>query len=84
MHFAFVVSFPQSQTGSVPHKAGAKTSEVAEESEGWIRLRTVTAEWNSDEEGNAPVGDLRDKLTVCVLVTHIFTSTTCMFERWHV
>ena len=38
---------------------------MAEESEGWIRLRTVTAEWNSDEEGNPPVQDLRNKLKAC-------------------
>ena len=42
-------------------------SEVAEESEGWYRLRTVTAEWNSDEEDEPPKpssSDLRSSMKV--------------------
>lgn len=28
----------------------SSTAEVAEESDGWFRLRTVTTEWDSDDE----------------------------------
>ena len=46
--------------------AGGKpgVSQVAEESEGWYRLRTVATHWSSDEEQTTPrsVKDLRDKL----------------------
>lgn len=39
-------------------------SQVAEESEGWYRLRTVAHHWSSDDEAGTPhdVQDLRDKL----------------------
>ena len=42
-------------------------SEVAEESQGWYRLRTVTEDWNSDEEESKtkkPSDDLRTVLKV--------------------
>ena len=45
-----------------PHKP-AKMSDLAEESEGWFRLRTITSAWDSDEEGG-PTEDLRNKLKV--------------------
>ena len=45
----------------------AAVSEVAEESEGWFRLRTISHAWNSDEEGEGGVPeDLRNKLKVRV------------------
>ena len=44
---------------------GGKTSEVTEETDGWMRLRTVTQDWSSDEEkGDRVEIDLRDKLKV--------------------
>ena len=44
---------------------GGKTSEVTEETDGWMRLRTVTQDWSSDEEkGDRVEVDLRDKLKV--------------------
>ncbi len=49
------------------HTQGPPTSQVTEESEGWVRLRTVTTAWDSDEEGGGEktVEDLRNKLKVC-------------------
>ena len=44
-----------------------KTTEVAEESEGWFRLRTIPVAWSSDEEEGGRRGvpeDLRHKLKV--------------------
>ena len=44
-----------------------KTAEVAEESEGWFRLRTIPVTWSSDEEEGGRRGvpeDLRHKLKV--------------------
>ncbi len=33
-----------------PIQKSSSTAEVAEESDGWFRLRTVTTEWDSEEE----------------------------------
>lgn len=43
---------------------GEGVSQVAEESEGWYRLRTVANHWSSDDEAGTPhaVRDLREKL----------------------
>ena len=44
-----------------------KTAEVAEESEGWFRLRTIPVTWSSDDEEGGRRGvpeDLRHKLKV--------------------
>ena len=49
-----------------PPLGANKTAEVAEESVGWYRLRTVTEEWNSDQEGDKNDLDLRDVLKVCM------------------
>ena len=58
---------------------------VAEESDGWYRLRTVTSRWSSDEGaegdgdgdgegegegGKSKVEDLRNRLKVCLYGTH--------------
>lgn len=69
--------FPQ------PHNGPKGISEVAEESDGWYRLRTVASQWSSEGEGEGEEGeeeeegekeeggkvkDLRHKLKVCVFV----------------
>ncbi len=43
-------------------------AEVTEETDGWMRLRTVTRDWSSEEEGGGrPEGDLRDRIRVGVM-----------------
>ena len=64
-----------------PHNGPKGISEVAEESDGWYRLRTVASQWSSEGEGEGEeeeeeeeekgrkVKDLRHKLKVHVLVS---------------
>ena len=51
---------------SHPSPQGPKVSEVAEESQGWYRLRTVTEDWDSDEEDDSRMKkeDLKTALKV--------------------
>ena len=62
----FSLSLNQPPPGS---RKGPKSgvTEVAEESEGWFRLRTISHAWKSDDEGGGGVPeDLRNKLKVYV------------------
>ena len=53
---------------------GPKVSEVAEESQGWYRLRTVTEDWDSDEEDGRPKKeDLRTSLKVRACNMHMYS-----------
>jgi hypothetical protein len=51
-------------------------SEVAEESQGWYRLRTVTEDWDSDDEeeddGRMKKEDLRTALKVLPCQTNMY------------
>ncbi len=55
-----------------PHKGPKTAMQVTEESDGWVRLRTINTAWDSDEEGEGERGgagenaveDLRNKLKV--------------------
>lgn len=51
---------------------GGGLSQVAEESEGWYRLRTVANHWSSDDEAGTPRGvqDLREKLVSLFLMCY--------------
>lgn len=54
----------------------AGVSQVAEESEGWYRLRTVANQWSSDEDTATrhAVQDLRNKLVSwCVRAINVCT-----------